>query len=173
MVSSLLYAYKYRVPPDQVLKLLSRVAKILPPLSDSDTDRLSITLPLLSASLENGNLPSPRDPEFQSIVEQLTSIKFDLATYALSAEYETRSRSASATCLYSHIVRFFDVDSPECPAKQLAADVVTPAFLLSFADLTKSRKNAQRKLTEVQKLMDCLEMYSVIVSGEVAFNECW
>lgn len=162
-ISLLLPAYENSVPAEHISKLLCCAAKLLPPLSDSDAYELSITLPLLSASLVSGSIPPQSDPMFQRLVDRFASIRFDLASYALSTEYEARSRSAAATCLHAYIAHFVPPESPECPAKELMKDVLVPGVLQSFNEMKRTGE-ATNKSYVLRKFADGLNLAATVVS---------
>lgn len=149
IVLLLLPAYKSWVPKREIVRSATQVAKILPPLSDQDVVRLSVMLPLLAESLENGNLPSKEEPS-------AALAALDLANYALNCDYDSRSRSAAGACLHAYIVHLAK-DAQECPAKQLLEDVVMPALLEGMKDSADKTSNAS--------VVDCLNLSSVLGSA--------
>lgn len=152
----MLPAYKKWVPKEEVVKSMSLVSKILPPLSNQDAIRLSVMLPLLSESLENGNLPSREEKG----VSDLESIHKDLATYALNSDYDATSRSAASSCLFSYIVHLAKKDTQTCPAQPLLEDVVMPGLLDASKDLEKEKLKGSNSR---ERVVDCLNLCSLLV----------
>ena len=147
------------------MKFLSIISRILPPLANSDIARLSVTLPLLSATLENGTLPLPDDPMFHSVADQFASIACDLASYAVSAGHEPRSRAGAATCLHVYITHFARCETNLCPARQVLEDVVVPSIWLAYDDLVNvSRGKLAEDESTLEQFVDCLNLCSDIVS---------
>jgi hypothetical protein len=146
---------------------VSSVSKILPPLSDKDAIKLSITLPLLSASLETAELMSnEKDAEYERMVEQLSSIYFDLASYSINADYDPRSRSAAAACLHAYIVHFAPKVSNDCPVLPLLEKVIIPAVGSVFESLSqKARASERDKYSLLSDFVDCLNLAAVMVSS--------
>ena len=159
----MLPAYENSVPAEHTSKLLCRAAKLLPPLSDSDAYELSITLPLLSASLESGSILCQSDPMFHRLVDRFASIRCDLAVYALSTEYEARSRSAAATCLHAYIAHFVPPESPECPAREMMKDVLVPGMLQSLDEMKRTGE-ATKKSSILRKFTDGVNLAATVVS---------
>ena len=140
------------------MRLMSGVAKILPPLSNQDITRLALLLPTLAASLENGNLPSQEEmkaPEFAF------DVRGDLVSYALNSDYDEVSRSAAAACLHSSILHLANSDSQDCPAKHLLQDSVMGTLLEAAKDLNESSTLTK---TSTVKVVDCFNLCSIVVS---------
>ena len=155
IASLMLPAYKGWVPTEEVVKSISLVSRILPPLSDEDAIRLSVMLPLLAESLENGNLPSPEEPG----ISEFEATYKDLATYALNSEYDARSRSAASSCMFSYIVHLAKKDSTTCPSKLLLEEIVMPAIV-----------EASSEKGVGEKLSDLLNLSSILVSLALETN---
>ncbi|CAB9508742.1 MMS19 nucleotide excision repair protein homolog [Seminavis robusta] len=162
IVSSLLPAYTTWVPKAEAMKLLSQVSNILPPLSDGDSIKLSILLPLLAAALENGNLPqlSSNSAAFGLAISTCS----ELAQYTLDSGYEPASRTAAASCLYSYIVNFSDRTQANCTAKQLLVEVVTPALIDASNELREPNPVVEGKV------VDCLNLCSIVGSAAAAMG---
>ena len=169
IVSFLLPAYERWVPSAEVSKLSSIVSKVLPPLSYKDVIKLSITLPLLSASLESGGLASGKDSTpLEAVLENLKSIDTDLAAYALNTDYDARSRSAAAASLHFSIVQNgrSHSNAHECRARHLLEEVIMPALVLSLD--RKPGRSAKIGFGGDDKnvaFVDCLNLASVVVSS--------
>lgn len=159
VVTLLLPAYQTCLPPEVFLSYLSIISKVLPPLSNEDTTRLAILLPLLSAALEKGTLPLPDDPSFHSAADLFASIGCDLASYAIGTEYEARSRIGAAACLHAYITHFRR-ETNVCLAQQLLKEVAIPNVLLAYYSLRKAQKG---NLTE-EHFLDCLNLCMDLVS---------
>jgi len=153
-------AYQSSVPAVEIAKLLSVISNILPPLSDSDNGRLAITLPLLAKALEYNTLPSPDDPMFHSIAEQLASIDNDLARYALGAAYESKSRSGAATCLHVYITHFARQEVNGYATKKVLEDVIVPGLWSAYDELKEKGSHGA-----LEAFVDCLNLCSNIVSS--------
>lgn len=159
----LLPAYQKWVPSTEVYNLVSTISKILPPLSDKDVAKLSITLPLLSASLEACEL-NRSDSRYEAMVEQITSVVAELASYALNLDYDARSRSAAAACLHTYIVYLAPREIEVCPVQRILENVIMPS-LVAALESTSNKSQAQRSCSStVAGFVDCLNLASVVVS---------
>lgn len=157
IVSLLLPAYEKWVPRKEVFNMVSVVSKVLPPLSNKDVNKLSISLPLLASSFENTEaLCKETGPDYTAMVQQLSSIANDLAFYSLNLNYDARSRSAAATCLHAYIVYFANRDIGKCPVEPLLEEVIVPSLLQGLKAAPSDHS--------VKESVDCLNLAAVLVS---------
>lgn len=141
-------------------------SKVLPPLSDQDNHKLSVILPLLSASFECNSFSS------QVVADQLHSISNDLVTYALSSDYDSMSRSAAASCLNASLVEFGDRTAQACPVRALLEKVVLSTLKTALGSFP-AKVGEATSVVEIQataSLTDCLNVIGLLVSTRTSIS---
>jgi hypothetical protein len=149
-------AYEVTVMRDHFEKLVICVKKVLPPLSDVDTFKLCVFLPLLSAAMESSidnpwaelepmDEKSHDDAAGESIEETLGLMASDLVTFGIASDYPVDARSHAARCLHASISRFTTDTSQDCPARRLTTETVLPAMMSYIKDAQSSNKARQKE----------------------------
>lgn len=160
IIGFLLPAYQKFAPRISVQKMMHHVAKRIPPLSDSDNVSLCVRLPLLAAFLHGVimDLPDQDDMEMEEAMDnKLTEITPALAEYVLSSDYESKARSAAASCLHATITSY-SRGSNDCPAIKIVTDVINPSMKGAMG---KFKAGDQSSVAAVK---DCFNLFALVVS---------
>lgn len=162
IIVQLLPAYDHQVPKAHLQKLVSIVSPLLPPLSEADTAKLSVYLPVFAAAIERCNFKNSAD---STVVEgDWTSITNDLVGFALDTENHSSARSYSVACVHALISRLIPIEAGVCPSLALLQTVVVPTLHeLTSADYTK--RGAESVAAAVAKVMDILSITAVVGSA--------
>ena len=135
---------------------MRKVSQILPPLSDDDNVALCVFLPLLAATLHSDILPEKEndamDTDEKTIEEVLKELTVPLSEYALSGDFEARSRSSAASCLHAYVSSFSHTET-ECPVVKLQVDIVNPLLISSQT----------AKSPDLASFVDALNLSAVLV----------
>jgi hypothetical protein len=170
-IPHLLPAYQNRVSRTHLEKLVSIVSQVLPPLDESDTVKLSVYLPFLSAAIEHAEPPPQGKPAANdSIMEgnYWTSMIPELAQFALSVDNYPSARSHAVASLHAMISRLIPKKEP-CPSLALLRDVVLPSFQDSLKlvgkETDKRGKRAESLANTVSDFIDGLALAAVLGSA--------
>jgi hypothetical protein len=145
-VNNLLPAYTQFVPQRRLNTLLSAVSNIMPPLSEEDNVGLCVRLPILGTilcSYAEGGIGLEA-----SLQDTANSLLPGLAEFALGSVYDSRARSAAASCMHAAITLV--PPNKECPVRLLVTETISP--VLSSASSISSVKN-------------CLQILGLVVSS--------
>jgi hypothetical protein len=117
--------------------LVAFVDQILPPLSELDEVKLYVAFPLLAAVLNGQNdvwkVASP------ATVQRLQSMTTYIAQFTISADHDSFSRSAAASCLFAILIHGdSENDSSGENIKNVLDRVVYPAVTESVASLQQT-----------------------------------
>lgn len=104
------------------------MGQILPPLSEWDEVKLCVSFPLLAALL--GSSSTVLKTFDHETTDNLNSMTPYLAQFCIGSDYDSFSRSAAASCLFSILLQNTD-DADSC-VKLLMNDVVLSALVDSI-----------------------------------------
>jgi hypothetical protein len=170
-IPHLLPAYENRVSRTHLEKLVSIVSRALPPLDDTDTIKLSVYLPFLSAAIEHAEPPpeSTRTADDKVMEENWISMVPELADFALSANHYPSARSHAVACLHALISRLIPRGKEPCPSLDLLRSVVLPALQNSLELVGKETdrrgKRAESFANAVSNFIDGLTLAAVLGSA--------
>jgi hypothetical protein len=150
-VGDLLPAYKKFVPKARLMKLLKGVSNIIPPLSEADNFSLCIRLPVLGAALycstdNDSDADTMETDESMEVIAN--SMLAGLTEYVLSNDYDTRARSAAASCVHATIT-LGRARGQGCPVIPLVTNVINPAIASAI---------------DMVSVKDCLNLLALVVS---------
>lgn len=115
--------------------------QILPPLSELDEVKLYVAFPLLAGVLNGQN--DVWKVVSSATVERLQSMTTYLAQFTISADHDSFSRSAAASCLFAILIHGDGaIDSSGENIKNLLHRVVYPAVTESVASLQQTFEGA-------------------------------
>ena len=144
---------------------MHKISQILPPLSDDDNVALCVFLPLLAAAL-HGDLILPdkendaMDTDQKTMEQVLAELAGPLSEFALSGDYEARSRASAASCLHAYVSSFSHSET-ECPVVKLQAGIINPLLISSMT----------AKSPDLASFVDALNLSSLLVrSRYVSFQ---
>jgi hypothetical protein len=160
IISFLLPAYQKFAPHVSVQEMVEQVAKRIPPLSDSDNVSLCVRLPLLAASLHGVIMDLPDQDAMETdeaMDDRLTEMAPALAEYVLSADYESKARSAAASCLHATITSYTR-GSGDCPAIKIVTDVINPSMKAAMGKCISGDQSS------VAAMKDCFNLLALVVS---------
>lgn len=161
IIQHLLPAYAKFVPDARIEKLIKAISDVVPPLSDKDSARLSILLPLLAASLQGKIVAKPHasciDKNEYQAQKMLTTLTKDLAEYALNQDNHSDARTAAASCLHAATIAIGN--GHECPVLPILRKIIAPS-LTCFAETF----NKSADPSAITSILDCLTLLSVLVS---------
>jgi hypothetical protein len=167
----LLPAYQNRVSRTHLEKLVSVVSQALPPLDDTDTIKLCVYLPFLSAAIEHAESPpeSARTADDKAMEENWISMVPELADFALRAEHYPSARSHAAASLHGLISRLIPRGKEPCPSLTLLRSVVLPSLQnsldLAGKETDRRGKRAESFADAVSKFIDGLTLAAVLGSA--------
>jgi hypothetical protein len=142
--------------------MVKNVAEVLPPLSNGDNIMLCVMLPLLSAALQVHLVEAPSEAEAMdsdeaTMEDTLLSISQPLAEYALSTDYDSKARSAAASCLHATIASI--CRDRDCPALPIVTDVINTSLRSALA-----KYKAATRCSSVIAIKDSFNLLSLVVS---------
>ena len=164
VISQLLPAYQSRVPIEHLQKLASIILAVLPPLTEADTLKLSVYLPVVAAAIEHSDIESSPD---RTVVEgNWTSIASDLADFALAATNHPGARSHAVGCMHAIISRCIPGKEKQCPSLTILQSTVLPSLqglVGTEADIRPT--DAESDARVVCKFTDGLSVAAVLGSA--------
>jgi len=160
IVTALRRAYQRRIAAEQLKKLVLAVSKTLPPLTDPDTVKLSILLPMLSAALVSS--ASKKDDLSLIEEEQSLSLAADLAEFSINAEFYARSRSYAMLCVQSLLSSYTARDADKCPCLVLLENLAMPSLRTACDCAIAGDKRSQKDAPSVG---DCFSLLAVLGSA--------
>lgn len=167
----LLPAYENRVSRTHLEKLVSVVSQALPPLDDTDTIKLAVYLPFLSAAIEHAESPpeSTRTADDKVMEENWISMVPELADFALSANHYPSARSHAVASLHALISRLIPRGKEPCPSLALLRSVVLHSLQnsLELANKESDRKSkrAESFSNAISNFIDGLTLAAVLGSA--------
>lgn len=166
IIGFLLPAYQKFAPRKSVQGMVQQVSERIPPLSDSDNVSLCVRLPLLAASLHGvitDSLSRDAMETEEAMDNKLTEMAPALAEYVLSADYESKARSAAASCLHATITSY-SRSSDDCPAIKIVTYVINPSMKASMGKCISGDQSS------VAAMKDCFNLLALVVSVLVSIS---
>jgi hypothetical protein len=121
-------AFKASVPRKRLTQLMKMVSDILPPLSQADSFRLCVWLPILSEALH-----APPDEEAEDemgtddSIEEIAAILIrGLTDVTTTSDFDAETRSAAASCLYAVIS--LAKSSKDCLVVPIVSSTIAPTL---------------------------------------------
>ena len=163
IIEHLRKGYEAGVTPSHLTDVLYSVDNALPPLSDSDTVKLSFILPILSAAMENASLDDAFRENIDGEALIGSTLTAELADFALDSQNDPRARSHAARCLHASIARFLSRSSDACPAQKLAVDKIWPILNKAQTDYATATGKIHQQQEEV--FLDALSILALLGSA--------
>ena len=161
--------YEHELSTTRLTKIVDSISKVLPPLSDMDTLRLSVILPLLAVALENARSPSSNatadsdDTKLQALLHDMIG---DLADFTMVPENHSIARVHAARCLHAVIVRFVPHNNTlGCPVENLAKNNLFPVIHQGMSTLTEKSIQSHQKETAASTCIDALNVLAMLCSA--------
>ena len=121
--------FKNFVTRKRLAKMLKMLSDILPPLSQADTFRICVWLPILAEALqapsdeENGDEMDVEEGPIEDMTANLIAGLTDIVT---SANFDVDTRSAAGSCLFAVVV--LTKSGGECPVAPIVANSISPTL---------------------------------------------
>jgi Dos2-interacting transcription regulator of RNA-Pol-II len=158
--------YEVGVTGEHFEKLVTTVDQFLPPLCDTDTIKLSIALPFLSAAMASSTpKPSAVIASGKSTCETLRAMVGDLADFAMAPEHFPASRTHAAQCLHAAISLFTPRNAQECPARDLTKQKIMPSLKSSIDASRRIQQSSKARDAAVASVLDNLSVLALLGSA--------
>ena len=154
---------KAAVPISHLERFVSSVSKVLPPLSQKDNIRLSVTLPIIAAILGNPQMRSKVDEMGASLLKQLEDMASPIADYALCSEWDPKARSAASSCLFQ-ILLYYQKDKTKCISSSVLKESISPS-VTAACNQCESMTDESEEAKSFEAIKSTFDLLAVVGSA--------
>ena len=155
---------KAAVPTSHLERFVSSVSKVLPPLSQKDNIRLSVTLPIIAAILGNPQMRSKVDEMDASLLKQLAEMASPIADYALCSEWDPKARSAASSCLFQ-ILLYYQQDKTKCISSSVLKESISPSVIAACNQESESMTDENEEANSHEAIKTTFDLLAVVGSA--------